>query len=179
MRSAASAPDASYRLAPDDLVRALAALSTVRDGTPLTAVSLGTPHFSLAEFERLMPLLEDSCRRPASTSTSTPAATSWPRSRRAAGSRASRDAGITLVVDTCTYVTAIMRDLDGAVMTNSGKWAHYAPGNIGVDVAFGSLADCIASAARGRVTRRAPMIFNGDFPRCRRGRGAVLALAPL
>ncbi len=49
-------------------------------------------------------------------------------------------AGVTLVIDTCTYVTAVMRDMSGAVMTNSGKWAYYAPGNIGVDVAFGS--DC-------------------------------------
>ena len=66
------------------------------------------------------------------------------------------DAGFTLVVDTCTYVTAVMRELDGPVMTNSGKWAHYAPGNLGIDVAFGTLAECIASAARGRVTRLTP-----------------------
>ncbi|MEZ5801728.1 MAG: aconitase X [Nitratireductor sp.] len=36
-------------------------------------------------------------------------------------------AGITLVIDTCTYVTAIVRDLSGAVMTNSGKWAFTLP----------------------------------------------------
>ncbi len=40
-------------------------------------------------------------------------------------------------------------------MTNSGKWAHYAPGNIGVAVAFGSLEDCVASAVAGRVVREA------------------------
>ena len=40
-------------------------------------------------------------------------------------------------------------------MTNSGKWAHYAPGNIGVRVAFGELGDCIASAAAGHVVRSA------------------------
>ena len=39
------------------------------------------------------------------------------------------------------------------VMTNSGKWAHYAPGNLGVQVAFGALEDCVASAAAGRVIR--------------------------
>ena len=61
--------------------------------------------------------------------------------------------GVVLVVDTCTYVTAILRDVSGAVMTNSGKWAYYAPGNLGVEVGFGSLADCVASARLGRVTR--------------------------
>ena len=39
-------------------------------------------------------------------------------------------------------------------MTNSGKWAYYAPGNIGVEVAFGTLAECIASARAGRVVRQ-------------------------
>jgi predicted aconitase len=58
------------------------------------------------------------------------------------------------VVDTCTYITAILERLDGVVMTNSGKWAHYAPGNLGVNVAFGDLEDCVASAAAGRVVRR-------------------------
>ena len=38
-------------------------------------------------------------------------------------------------------------------MTNSGKMAHYAPGNLGVDIAFGSLEDCLASASAGRVER--------------------------
>ena len=60
-----------------------------------------------------------------------------------------RDAGVTIVVDTCTYVTKLMRDVAGAVMTNSGKCAYYAPGNIGAAVAFGSLAECAASAATG------------------------------
>ena len=64
-----------------------------------------------------------------------------------------RAAGVTLVVDTCTYVTPLMREAEGAVMTNSGKCAYYAPGNLGVSVAFGSLAECVASARAGRVVR--------------------------
>jgi predicted aconitase len=38
-------------------------------------------------------------------------------------------------------------------MTNSGKWAWYAPGNLGIDAALGTLAECIASARAGRVVR--------------------------
>jgi predicted aconitase len=41
----------------------------------------------------------------------------------------------------------------GAIMTNSGKCAYYAPGNLGVDVAYGSLAECVASARAGKVVR--------------------------
>ena len=65
-----------------------------------------------------------------------------------------KQARFTIVVDTCTYVTTVMRESSGVVMTNSGKWAHYAPGNLGVEVAYGTLIDCLNSAARGRVTRR-------------------------
>ena len=60
---------------------------------------------------------------------------------------------MTLVVDTCTYVTSIMKEQAGTVMTNSGKWAWYAPGNLGIEVAFGSLGECVASAAAGKVVR--------------------------
>jgi predicted aconitase len=38
-------------------------------------------------------------------------------------------------------------------MTNSGKFAHYSPGNIGLQVVFGSLLECVRSAALGRVWR--------------------------
>jgi predicted aconitase len=64
--------------------------------------------------------------------------------------------GVNLIVvtDTCTYLTPILERMDGTVMTNSGKWAHYAPGNLGVQVAFGELEDCVASAAAGIVVRR-------------------------
>jgi predicted aconitase len=145
-------PDETIRLTADDLRDTVARLSTVPDGTLLSAVSLGTPHFSLAEFERLMPLLEGP--RPVvdvyvNTGRGVLAqleARGW-RYRLEA-------AGVILVVDTCTYVTAIIRDLSGAVMTNSGKWAYYAPGNLGVAVAFGGLADCMASARAGKVVRR-------------------------
>ena len=58
-----------------------------------------------------------------------------------------------MVVDTCTYITPILDPGRRVVMTNSAKWAYYAPGNIGVDVVFGSLEECVRSAYRGSVWR--------------------------
>jgi predicted aconitase len=145
------APEQHLRLAADDLRQAIAQLSLAGDGSPLAAISLGTPHFSLADFEKLMPLLPgrrlaiDCFINTGRETLAALAARGW--------ETALADAGITLVTDTCTYVTAILRDLTGTVMTNSGKWAYYAPGNIGVSVAFGSLEECIASAEAGRVVR--------------------------
>ena len=57
--------------------------------------------------------------------------------------------GATIVTDTCTYITPIMDDVRGVVMTNSAKWAFYAPGNLGVDVVFAGLDACVASAVSG------------------------------
>ena len=37
------------------------------------------------------------------------------------------------------------------LMTNSGKYAHYAPGLIGVQTVFAATEDCVASAEAGRV----------------------------
>jgi predicted aconitase len=63
-------------------------------------------------------------------------------------------AGVRVVTDTCTYNTSIMGTLDGLVMTNSAKWAWYAPKNIGVDVLFADLESCVESAVLGRVVDR-------------------------
>jgi len=65
--------------------------------------------------------------------------------------RVVESAGIQVVTDTCTYITPVMRRFDGAVMTDSAKWAHYAPGNLGVDVVFGSVEDCVESAVAGEI----------------------------
>jgi predicted aconitase len=149
-------PAETVEVSRPDLDVTLAQLSTADEGAPLAAVSLGTPHFSFAEFEELVRLLDGF--KPAqgvdlyvNTSRQT-----YGRLVETGLIATLKQARFTVVVDTCTYVTTIMRDYAGAVMTNSGKWAHYAPGNLGIDVAFGTLVDCLNSAARGRVTRRRP-----------------------
>ena len=39
------------------------------------------------------------------------------------------------------------------LMTNSAKYAYYAPGMLDTRVTFGSLADCVRSAVEGQVVR--------------------------
>ena len=117
----------------------------------LAGVNVGTPHFSVAEFGQLVALLGGRRVHPevecyASTSRHVLArieALGWLAALEAAGVR--------LVVDTCTYVTSILTNTAGVVMTNSAKWAWYAPGNLGVQVVFASLRECVESAVEGRV----------------------------
>jgi predicted aconitase len=39
------------------------------------------------------------------------------------------------------------------LLTNSGKFAQYAPGNTGYEALYGSLADCVETAVAGRLHR--------------------------
>jgi predicted aconitase len=141
-------PQRTEDVSVDDLRRARRSLTTSA-GDGLGAVSLGTPHFSEAEFAALVPLLEGLPPRvPVYVSTGRHVL----EQIRAKGWLGPIEgAGVQVVVDTCTYVTPIMQPPQGPVMTNSAKWAYYAPGNLGVEVAFGSLEECIRSAAAGRV----------------------------
>ena len=46
-------------------------------------------------------------------------------------------------MDTCSYIAPVLRPSPLSAMTDSGKWAFYAPGNIGREVVFGSLRECV------------------------------------
>jgi predicted aconitase len=135
-----------------DLAKARAELTTARDG-PLAMVALGTPHFSFTEFGELVRLLDGrKIARGLACLVSTSrgvrelvVARGWLAALEAAG--------VEVIVDTCTYFSPAVRGARGRVMTNAAKWAYYAPGMIGVEVCFGSLAECVESAVRGEVHR--------------------------
>ena len=119
----------------------------------LDAVCIGTPHLSLREFEQLTKMLAGEKVHPnvrfhVSTSRFVLAeieARGW--------RDALESAGTELLVDTCMYFPLAPPGTSGAVMTNSAKWAYYAPGGLGSRVAFGSLEECVRSAVAGRVVR--------------------------
>jgi hypothetical protein len=142
----------TLRVTADELRHAHRELSTGRDG-PLDAVALGTPHFSLAEFGELLRLLDGRKVKPGLQFTVSTArgirhligVNGWLARLEAAG--------IAVPVDICTYYSPKLRGLRGRVMTNSAKWAYYAPGMLGLEVCFGSLQECVESAVRGQVWR--------------------------
>jgi predicted aconitase len=145
-------PQRTIDVTPEAIRAARDSLTTSGEG-PLVAVCLGTPHFSQEEFRHLVSLLDDFALHPSVDFYVT-------TSRHVLNGVEERgwlpilaEAGIELIVDTCTYVTPILRRRDGLVMTNSAKWAYYAPGNLGVEVAFGSLEECVGSAQKGEVWR--------------------------
>ncbi len=140
-------PSSSSTLRPEDFNRVRAELST--GSGPLGAVSVGTPHMSLAELETLASLTDGATARvPFFVNTGRDVLSAAER----AGIVDTLDGfGATVVTDTCTYITPIIGEVTGVVMTDSAKWAHYAPANLGVEVVFASLAECVASAVEGRT----------------------------
>ncbi len=144
-------PELRLQVTAEDLREAARSLSNLNDGAPLGAVSLGTPHFSIDQFSRLLPLLDGA--RPVLEIFVNCSRVTLEEIRKRGWEDALTAARVTLVVDTCVYVSALMQPGVSAVMTNSGKCAYYAPGNLGVGIAYGSLAECVASARAGKVVR--------------------------
>jgi hypothetical protein len=130
----------------------LTRLSTSAGTDRVDAVAIGSPHLSLAEIEEVETRL-DGRRLAVPLYANTGRHVVGPLAQ--GGRRAALEAqGVMFVVDTCVVVTPILPDIDGAVlMTNSGKFAHYAPGNTGYAVSYGSLSECVESAVAGRLVR--------------------------
>lgn len=139
-------------LTPQEMQDALARLSTAGPTERIDAVAIGSPHLSLAEIDEVERLLAGrSLKAPLYANTGRHVL----RPLEADGRRkALEDAGVIFVADTCVVVTPILPQIEGAVlMTNSGKFAHYAPANTGYAVTYGSLTECVESAVAGRLVR--------------------------
>jgi hypothetical protein len=153
------APEAEIDITPAELIEARDSLSRGSRGR-LDMVAVGTPHFSYTEFARLVPLLHgrrihDGTVFYVSTSRHVHALVEeqgWLEILDAAGAR--------VIVDTCTYFSPAVRGCRGRVMTNSAKWAYYAPGMLAVESVFGTLEECVESALRGEVWRDARLWQN-------------------
>lgn len=145
-------PDGVFQVTVDQLIAARDQLSTSASDN-VDVVSLGTPHYSVDQFSQLIEILGDrnineSVAMYVSTGRDILQEVSlrgWVRRLEAAG--------VQLVVDTCTYFGHIVEPSTRVAMTDSAKWAYYAPGNLGVEVLFGSTEDCVESAVAGRVVR--------------------------
>ncbi|RRI06353.1 DUF521 domain-containing protein [Mesorhizobium tamadayense] len=146
---AGSEPEAVVHVTPQMAAKARAGLSTAAAPKTIDAVAIGSPHLSQAELDMLERLIAG--RRlavPIYACTGRHVLASLEQDGRRKRLVAS---GVVIVADTCVVVTPIMPELAGGVlMTNSGKFAHYAPGNTGYAVLYASLADCVESAIAGK-----------------------------
>lgn len=136
---------------PERLARARHGLSTTSE-TRIDAVAIGSPHCSAEELRELIALLAArKVVRPFYACTGRHALLALKPEER----QTLIDAGVTLVTDTCIVVTPMLAEIAGTLLTNSGKFAHYAPGNTGYAVRYGSLGECVEGAISGELAHDA------------------------
>ena len=126
---------------------------THTDNDELHMVVLGSPHFSLAEFKRLAPLVAGK-RKHADVKflvTSSRAMTQLAQQAGFLGTL--EEFGAQITVDTCILTSPMLPAEIQNLMTNSAKFAYYWPGLLKKKIAFGSLEDCVNSAVAGRIIR--------------------------
>jgi len=145
-------PKAEYDVNFKDLISARQDLSTYKDGA-VQMVVLGSPHFSLTEFKQLAPLLKGKHVHSDVKFLVTTNRLMAGLAQQACILDVVRDFGGQITLDTCILATPMLPADIKLLMTNSAKYAYYAPGLLDTQITFGSLEDCVNSAVMGKVIR--------------------------
>ena len=152
-----AARDAKYaRISRADFVRAWGAFNS--GPAKIDLVALGSPHFSLDETRAFAGQL--SCRhRNPDTEVVITLGRETKKAAQDEGLVSQLTAkGIKVISDICwcTVTEPVFPPDARNLMTNSGKYAHYAPGLTGRTVRFGGLADCADAAETGLAREGLP-----------------------
>lgn len=135
------------------MLRAARRELTTANGEPLDLVVLGSPHFSLAEFRQLAPLLAGQHRHPNVRFLVTTSRMMSLLAQKAGLLDTLTAFGGKVTVDTCILTSPMLPATVKTLMTNSAKYAYYSPGLLQMQTVFGSLQDCVDSAVTGQVVR--------------------------
>ena len=138
-----------------DLARVWAELNTGPQAIDL--VAFGSPHFSLTECHALADLAKG--HRAKDTAVIVTVGQNVLAGIRTDGTLARlEEFGVQVIPDICwcSITEPLLPPKAQTLMTNSGKYAHYAPGLSGRAVRFGSLADCVQTARSGLAPAGAP-----------------------
>jgi predicted aconitase/predicted aconitase with swiveling domain len=140
-----------------DLMLSWRELNSARDPR-VDVVSLGNPHFSLGEFAHLARLGRGRHKHPDVVLAITCGRAVLEQAREAGHIAVIEAFGATLVTDTCWCMLGepVIPPAATTLMTNSGKYAHYAPGLVGRKVHFASLAECVDAACSATASGRLP-----------------------
>ena len=136
-----------------DMLRESRRALTHTDSEKLDIVVLGSPHFSLAEFKQLAPLVAGKQKHPDVKFLVTSSRAMTQLAKQAGFLDSLQAFGAQLTVDTCILTSPMLPTEMKYLMTNSAKFAYYAPGLLGRQITFGSLKDCVDSAIAGKVIR--------------------------
>ena len=124
-----------------------------RAGDRIELVAVGNPHLSLGECEALASLCEASSGplHPDVSMVATVGRTVLAQAREAGHAEVLEGFGVQFVTDTCwCMLTEPVVPVDcNTLVTNSAKYAHYAPGLVNRKVRFSNMAGCVEAASTG------------------------------
>ncbi|MEL7344622.1 MAG: aconitase family protein [Pseudomonadota bacterium] len=145
-----------FQMTPSDFTKAWRALNTGPASVDLVAI--GSPHASYEEVRQFADLLEGRSRDK-DTNVIVTIGRHIQKQAQGAGLIDRLEAsGVQIIPDMCwCSITEPVFPPDARnLMTNSGKYAHYAPGLSGRTVRFGSLRACADAAVSGTVSMTPP-----------------------
>ena len=121
-------------------------------------VAFGSPHFSVSECAGLARALGGLPRHPDTEVIVTAGHQVIAQAREEGILAQLHQSGVQVLPDICwcSISEPVFPPQTRALITNSGKYAHYGPGLSGRRVRLGSLADCVEAALTGRVAVRLP-----------------------
>ena len=121
--------------------------------TAVDLVAIGSPHASFDEIAQFSDLLDGRIRHPATDVIVTVGRGVMQRAEDAGYLERMEASGVTVIPDLCwcSITDPVFPKSASNLMTNSGKYAHYAPGLSGRTVRFGGLRDCAEAALTGQA----------------------------
>ena len=151
------APSKHLRVSIADLLGSWWELNSA-ESTRVELVALGNPHFSAGELAVLAQLCEGRSIHPETALVVTCGRAIHQQAVQAGHVATLERFGVRLVTDTCWCMLGepVVPPGSRTLMTNSGKYAHYAPGLVGRQVHFGNLAACVEAACTGHNQGQLP-----------------------
>ena len=134
-----------------DHLRRIRACLTSTTANEVDVVAFGSPHASLHECLELATLMAEKHARAGMQVYVTTSRGVKEIIARNGALATIEDFGANVIADTCIAVAPLVRPGARALMTNSGKYAHYGPGIIGVESIYGSTEECVRAAITGRA----------------------------
>ena len=125
-------------------------------------IALGSPHFSLEETRAFANLMKGRHKHPNVSVIITLGRDVLAKAETEGLVNQLREVGVQFFSDLCwcSIVEPVFPRAAETLMTNSGKYAHYAPGLCGRNVRYGSLNECAQAAESGAATMELPVWLN-------------------
>lgn len=149
-------PSVAVRM--EDLIEPWQKLNSAHEHQSIDLVSLGNPHFSIKEIKTLALLCEGLAKSQDVSIVVTCGRSSYSLASQAGWVEQLENFGVEFITDTCWCMITkpTILTTENAIMTNSGKYAHYGPGLTGRKFFFGSLMQCVEAACRGTYAKEMP-----------------------